>query len=113
MTSHPKRPRLPNQLAKTIPKHEPELRRAKGRAYAARCNQIANNYDSKTIYQALELSEQAHEVLGLPYAAGLSNLKEFPPSRFEWTCEQAGSTVSIKLRDKRSGAVRNWPHWAG
>jgi hypothetical protein len=72
-----------------IPKHEPEVRRAKGRAYAARCNEIANNYDSKTIYQALELSEQAHAVLGLPYATGLSNLKEFPPSRFEWTCEQA------------------------
>ena len=42
-----------------IPKHEPEVRRAKGRAYAARCNEIANNYDSKTIYQALELSERA------------------------------------------------------
>jgi hypothetical protein len=108
-------PRMRHTLVSmsTTPKHEPELRRAKGRAYAARCNKIANNYDSKTIYQALELSEQAHEVLGLPYAAGLSNLKEFPPSRFEWTCEQARGTVSIKLRDKHSCAVRNWPHWAG
>jgi hypothetical protein len=35
-----------------IPKHEPELRRAKGQAYAARCNEIAGKYDSKTIYQA-------------------------------------------------------------
>jgi hypothetical protein len=97
----------------TIPKHEPELRRAKGRAYAARCNKIVTNNESKTSYEALELSKQAHELLGLRYAAGLSNLKEFPPSRFEWTCEEAGGTVSIKLRDKRSGAVANWPHWAG
>jgi hypothetical protein len=97
----------------TIPKHEPELRRAKGRAYAARCNKIVTNNESKTSYEALELAEQAHVVLGLRYAAGLSNLNEFPPSRFEWTCEQVGSTVSIKLRDKLSGAVANWPHWAG
>src|SRR6266404_1874044 len=96
----------------TIPKHEPELRRAKGRAYAARCNEIATKYDSKTIYQALELSEQAHEVHRLPYAAGLSNLGEFPPARFEWICEEKGSAISIKLRDRRTGAVAHWPHWA-
>jgi hypothetical protein len=97
----------------TIPKHEPELRRAKGRAYAARCNEIATKYDSKTIYQALELSEQAHKVHQLPYVIGLSNLKEFPPSRFEWICEETGNAASIKLRDKQSGAVASWPHWAG
>jgi len=68
----------------TIPKHEPELRRAKGRAYAARCNKIATNYDSKTIYQALELAEQAYVVHRLPYGSGLPNLKQFPPDRFEW-----------------------------
>jgi hypothetical protein len=44
-------------MVRAIRKHEPELRRAKGRAYAARCNEIATNYDSRTIYQALELSE--------------------------------------------------------
>jgi hypothetical protein len=33
----------------TIPKHEPELRLAKGRAYAARCNEIAAGHDRKTI----------------------------------------------------------------
>jgi hypothetical protein len=60
-------------MVSTIPKHEPELRRAKGRAYAARCNEIATNYDRKTIHQALELSEQAHEVHQLPYVAGLSH----------------------------------------
>lgn len=54
----------------TIPKHEPELRLAKGRAYAARCNEIAAGHDSKTIYQALELSEQAYAVYQLPYASG-------------------------------------------
>jgi hypothetical protein len=75
-------------MVSTIPKHEPELRRAKGRAYAARCNEIATNYDRKTIHQ-------------------------FRPDRFEWICEQTGGSVSIKLRDKRSGAVANWPHWAG
>jgi hypothetical protein len=99
-------------MVRAIPKHEPELRRAKGRAYAARCNEIASNYDSKTIFQALELSEQAHEVHRLPYASGLKNLKKFPPNRFEWICE-ATETVSIKLRDRQSGAVANWPHWAG
>ena len=97
----------------TIPKHEPELRRAKGRAFAASCNEIATNYDSKTIYQALELSELAHEVHGLPYTAGLSHLKKFPPDRFEWFCEAIGNTVSIKLRDKRTDTIAHWPHWAG
>jgi hypothetical protein len=94
-----------------IPKHEPELRRAKGRAYAARCNEIASNYDSKTIFQALELSEQAHEIHRLPYAS--SNLKKFPPNRFEWICDETENTVSIKLRDRQTGAVANWPHWFG
>jgi hypothetical protein len=97
----------------TIPKHEPELRLAKGRAYAARCNEIAAGHDSKTIYQALELSEQAYAVYQLPYASGPSNLKEFPPNRFEWICEKRGTAVSVKLRDKQSGAIVNWPHWAG
>jgi hypothetical protein len=97
----------------TIPKHEPELRRAKGRAYAAQCNEIAAKYDNKTIYQALELSEQAHEVHRLPYASGLSNLREFPPNRFEWICDETKNTVSIKLRDRRTGVVAIWPHWFG
>jgi Fe2+ or Zn2+ uptake regulation protein len=97
----------------TIPKHEPELRRAKGQAYAARCNEIATNYDSKTIYQALELAEQAYVVHRLPYGSGLSNLKQFPPDRFEWICEEKGGAISIKLRDRRTGAIANWPHWAG
>jgi hypothetical protein len=44
-------------MVRAIPKHESELRRAKGRAYVARCSEIATNYDSRTIYQALELSE--------------------------------------------------------
>jgi hypothetical protein len=93
-----------------IPKHEPELRRAKGHAYAARCNEIATNYDRKTIYQALELSEQAHEVHRLRYVSGLSHLEQFPPDRFEWICDEG--SVSIKLRDKRTGKLARWPHWA-
>jgi hypothetical protein len=93
-----------------IPKHEPELRRAKGRAYAARCNEIATNYDNKSIYQAMELSEQAHEVHGLPYISGLSHLKQFPPDRFEWICEEG--PISIKLRDRRTGTLADWPYWA-
>jgi hypothetical protein len=97
-------------MVRAIPKHEPELRRAKGRAYAARCNEIATNYDSKTIYQALELSEQAHEVHHLPYVTGLSHLKEFPPDRFEWICNEG--SVSIKLRDKRTDILAKWPYWA-
>jgi hypothetical protein len=44
-------------MVRAIPKHGPELRRAKGHAYAARRNEIATDYDSRTIYQALELSE--------------------------------------------------------
>jgi hypothetical protein len=97
----------------TIPKHEPELRRAKGQAYAARCNEIATNYDSKTIYQALELAEQAYVVHRLPHGSGLSNLKQFSPDRFEWICEEKGSAISIRLRVRRTGAIANWPHWAG
>jgi hypothetical protein len=97
-------------MVRAIPKHEPELRRAKGRAYAARCNEIATNYDSKTIYQALELSEQAHKVHRLPYVVGLSHLKQFPPDRFEWICDEG--SVTIKLRDKQTGALAKWPHWA-
>jgi hypothetical protein len=60
--------------------------------YAARCNEIATNYDSKTIYQALELSEQAHEVHHLQYVAGLSHLKQFPP-------------VSLIVADFRAGTL--------
>jgi hypothetical protein len=59
----------------------------------------------------MELSGQAHEAHGLEYVAGLSRLKEFPPGRFEWICDE--KSVSIKLRDKRTGALVNWPHWAG
>jgi hypothetical protein len=97
-------------MTRGIPKHEPELRRAKGRAYAARCNEIATKYDSKTIYQALELSEQAYEVYHLPYVAGLSHLKQFPPDRFEWICDEG--SVSIKLRDRHTGALTKWPPYA-
>ena len=97
-------------MVRAIPKHEPELRRAKGRAYAARCNEIAANYDNKTIYLALELSEQAHEVFRLPYIAGLSHMKQFPPDRFEWICDEG--SVKIELCDKRTGALAKWPHWA-
>ena len=106
----------------TIPKPEPELRRAKGRAYAARCNEIASNYDSKTIFQALELSEQAHEVHRLAYASGLSNLKEFPPNRFEWICDEFLASVpaariekgrpkealKIKSHDRGPGGHQCW-----
>lgn len=92
-------------------KHEPEVRLAKGRAYAASNNDIAANYDTKTIYKAMELSEQAHEVHRLPYLAGLNQLKQFPPDRFEWICDEA--SISIKLRDKQTAIVADWPHWAG
>ena len=96
-----------------IPKHEPEVRAAKGRAYAARCNEIASNYNAKTIYQALELSQRAHELHRLPYTIGLSALQQFPPSRFEWICNATETSVSIKLRDRQSGVAVNWPDWAG
>ena len=81
----------------TIPKHEPELRRAKGQAYAARCNEIAAKYDSKTVFQALELSELAHKIHRLAYTPGLSRLQQFPPDRFEWICEATAGNVSICL----------------
>lgn len=92
-------------------KHEPEVRRAKGRAYAARCNEIATDYDNKTIYQAMELSGQAHEVHGLKYVAGLTLMNVFPPDRFEWICDER--SISIKVCDKRTGALADWPHWFG
>jgi hypothetical protein len=89
------------------------LQRAKGRAYVARCNEIATAYDDKTIYQALELSERAHELHQLPYTAGLSSLEQFPPGRFEWICDETEHRTSIKLRDRLSGTVADWPDWFG
>jgi hypothetical protein len=46
----------------------------------------------------------------LQYAAGLSHLKQFPPDRFEWICNEG--SASIELRDKRTGTLAKWPHWA-
>jgi hypothetical protein len=94
------------------PKHEPELLRAKGRAFAARCNEIANNHDSRTIFQALELAARAHEVHRLHYVPGLSNMARFPPNRFEWTCNDSGGQVRIELLDKRTGRTAIWPDWS-
>lgn len=95
------------------PKHEPELLGAKGRVFAARCNQIANNHDSRTIFQALELAARAHEIHRLRYLPGLSNMATFPPDRFEWICKEGRGKVHIELLDKRTGRTTIWPDWSG
>jgi hypothetical protein len=97
----------------TIPKHEPELRLAKGRAYAARCNEIAAGLTARRSSKRSNCRSRLMRFINCRTPAGLSNLKEFPPNRFEWTCEKRGTAVSVKLRDKQSGAIVNWPHWAG
>ena len=93
------------------PEHEPELLRAKGRAYAARCNEIATKYNDKTIYQALELAAQAYAVFGLRYVAGLKDMASFPPDRFEWSCSDGTGAIGIEVLDKQTGNKRVWPHW--
>ena len=92
------------------PKHEPELLRAKGRTYAARCNEIATKHGGKTVFQALELAAQAYKLFGLRYVAGLKDMASFPPDRFEWSCSGGTGAGGIEVLDKQTGKKRVWPH---
>jgi hypothetical protein len=54
--------------------------------------------------KALELSQLAYAVHGLPYSPGLKHMKESPPNRFECFCEE---------RQNKNGAAEsscNGPH---
>jgi hypothetical protein len=107
-----------------IPKHEPEVRRAKAKRYVAWCNKavheapwVEGNTSSAGgggIYVALELAEQAYEAHGLPYKAGLSHMSQYDPRRFTWVYDESGKADDcVKVRDDMTGRMAIWPHWAG
>jgi len=87
----------------TIPKNEPEVRRAKAKRYVAWCNKavheapwVEGNTSSAGgggIYVALELAEQAYEAHGLPYKVGLSHMSQYDPRRFTWVYDESGKKV--------------------
>ena len=96
-----------------VPRNEPEVMFAKGRAFAEWCNE-RTGVPYENIYVALELAEQAHEVHGLPYKPGLSNMSDYPPNRFVWFCDEAADPKQcVKLRDNKTERVVTWPHWRG
>ena len=98
-----------------MPKSEPEVRRAKGRRYVARCNRIVREpYNGDNIFEALELAEQAYDVHTLPYEPGLSAIDQYPPDRFTWICDDGGPVKDcVKIRDSQTGRLVVWPHWFG
>lgn len=97
-----------------VPKNEPEVMRAKGRSFAAWCNERARKPYGEQIYIALELAQQAYEVHALPYEAELSAMDRYPPDRFTWVCEESGDAKEcVKVRDDQTGKVLVWPHWHG
>ncbi|WP_063704165.1 hypothetical protein [Bradyrhizobium centrolobii] len=64
------------------------------------------------IYRALELAEQAYEAHGLPYEGGLSKMSKYPPSRFRWVYDEAGSAdYCVKVLDTETGRVVVWPYF--
>jgi hypothetical protein len=76
---------------------------------------IATNYDSKTIYQALELSEQAHKVHRLPYvvcrpdiphACASSRRRSRDRSRKYRGFAPGCRTKSIKTYDTADGLIQ-------
>jgi len=106
-----------------MPKHEPEIRRAKGRGFVAWCNTAVHDApwvkgDTKSagsggLYLALELAEQAHQAHALPYEQGLSKMSLYDPQRFTWVYDEAGEANNcVKVRDDRTGRVVIWPFWS-
>jgi hypothetical protein len=95
------------------PRNEPEVTFANGRAYVSWCNKFTRE-PYENVYCALEIAGQAYEAHGLPYKPGLSNLSEYPPSRFTWFCDEtANASRCVKVRDDTTGRVVTWPHWRG
>jgi hypothetical protein len=102
-----------NLSERIIPRNEPEIMRAKGRLHAAWCNDNRSK-PYKDPLQALKLAEQAYEAHELPYKAGIDKLREYPPDRFTWFCEETGDAKEcVKVRDFKTGRIVVWPHWYG
>jgi hypothetical protein len=94
-----------------FPHHEPEVTFANGRAYASRCNNFARE-PYENVFVALELAEHAHHAHGLPYKPGPSNIREYPPGRFTWFCDETGDAKnSVKIRDDKTRRVVTDSHW--
>jgi hypothetical protein len=98
----------------TMPKHEPEIRRAKAKRYVESCNNQVHKAPWTTgrtrtstvggLYQALELAELAHKAHGLPYKP---NLRECDPRRFTWVYSDAAENF-VKVRDDATGKLADW-----
>jgi len=99
---------------KIIPRNEPEIMRAKGRAYVATCNRIVCKPYGKTIYMALELAQQAYKLHKQRYETGAGAMDRYPPDRFTWLCDEGRKAKEcVKVRDNKTGRVAVWPHWYG
>ena len=98
-------------------KHEPEIRRAKARRYVESCNRIVHGRPGRRdtprramrarFHEALELAEHAYEAHALPYQAGLSNMRAYPPARFTWVVSDAAENF-VKVRDDLTGKLADW-----
>jgi hypothetical protein len=52
---------------------------------------------------------QAYKAHKLPYAQGLSNMKDYDPRRFTWIYDE-GAENFVKVIDTKTGLLANW-HW--
>jgi len=113
----------------TPPSEEPhrwsrtrEIRRAKAKRYVEACNRAVhdapwttgrtNTIDRGGIYRALELAEQAYEAHELSYEGALSKMSKFPPGRFRWVYDDAGSADEcVKVLDTRTSRLVIWPYF--
>jgi hypothetical protein len=105
-------------------KHEPEVRRAKGKSYVDACNRKVHEAPWTTgrtqgtgaggLYEALEFPERAYKAHGLPYEEGLSKMSAYSPRRFRWVYDETGSADEcVKLLDTETRKLVVWPHWFG
>jgi len=94
-----------------IPKHEPEIMRARGRSQVAKANAaIRKPYGNLPL--ALEYAELAYGAHGLAYEPGSSRMPLYPPDRFAWFCDEAAPIESyVKIRDNQTGLNVVSPWW--
>jgi hypothetical protein len=109
-------------MVRAIPKHEPEIRRAKAKRCVTWCNKAVHEApwvdgDTTTaggVYVALELAQQAYQAHLLPYKPELSHMSKYDPRRFTWIYDESGEGDDcVKVRDDKTGRLAIWPHWAG
>ena len=103
-------------------KHEPEIRRAKAKLYVESQNRKVHEAPWTTgrfsgvgaggLYEALELGQLAYKAHKLPYEEGLSKMKEYPPQRFRWVYDEAGSADNcVKVLDTKTGRLAPWRYF--